>query len=115
MTLCSAYPLPIKDWSKSRHLVIDSTGVKVYGEGEWKVRQHGIGKRRTWRKLHFCAAEATLEIISVVASTNDQRCRSPAGFASGRARRDRTSQRRRRLVRQNPGHVDGVDIARHGA
>lgn len=63
--------LPVKDWSRSRHLVIDSTGVKVYGEGEWKVRQHGVGKRRTWRKLHFCTDEATLEIISVVASTND--------------------------------------------
>src|SRR5262249_41293349 len=32
---------------------------------------HWIGKRRTRRKLHFCADEATLEIISVVASTND--------------------------------------------
>jgi len=63
--------LPVKDWSKSRHLVVDSTGVKVYGEGEWKVRQHGISKRRTWRKLHFCVDEATLEIISAVASTND--------------------------------------------
>src|SRR5499433_2387283 len=63
--------LPVKDWSKSRHLVIDSTGVKVYGEGEWKVRQHGVGKRRTWRKLHFCTDEATMEIICVVASTND--------------------------------------------
>src|SRR5215813_3413934 len=63
--------LPVKDWSRSRHLVIDSTGVKVYGEGEWKVRQHGVGKRRTWRKLHFCVDEMTLEIMSVVASTND--------------------------------------------
>jgi Transposase DDE domain len=63
--------LPVKDWSKARHLVVDSTGIKVYGEGEWKVRQHGVGKRRTWRKLHFCTDEATLEIVSVVASTND--------------------------------------------
>jgi IS5 family transposase len=63
--------LPVKDWSTSRHLVVDSTGVKVYGEGEWKVRQHGVGKRRTWRKLHFCSDEATLEIVSVVATTND--------------------------------------------
>ena len=63
--------LPVRDGSKSRHLVVDSTGVKVYGEGEWKVRQHGIGKRRTWRKLHFCVDEATLEIVSAVASTND--------------------------------------------
>jgi hypothetical protein len=43
--------LPVKDWSKARHPVIDSTGVKVYGEGEWKVRRHGAGKRLTWRKL----------------------------------------------------------------
>lgn len=63
--------LPVKKLSESVHLVIDSTGVKVYGEGEWKVRQHGIGKRRTWRKLHFCSDEATLEIVSAVASTND--------------------------------------------
>lgn len=34
-------------------LVIDAIGAKVYGEGEWKVRQHGISKRRTWRKLHL--------------------------------------------------------------
>src|SRR5215471_16845104 len=63
--------LPVKNLSNSLHLVVDSTGVKVYGEGEWKVRQHGVGKRRTWRKLHFCTDQATLEIVSVVASTND--------------------------------------------
>jgi hypothetical protein len=34
-------------------LVVDSTGIKVYGEGEWKVRKHGWSKRRTWRKLHL--------------------------------------------------------------
>jgi len=34
-------------------LILDSTGLKVYGEGEWKVRQHGISKRRTWRKMHL--------------------------------------------------------------
>ncbi|KAF1004602.1 MAG: hypothetical protein E5299_02359 [Burkholderia gladioli] len=33
------------------HLVVDSTGLKVYGEGEWKVRQHGYSKWRTWRKV----------------------------------------------------------------
>jgi hypothetical protein len=35
------------------NLVMDSTGLKIYGEGEWKVRQHGVSKRRTWRKLHI--------------------------------------------------------------
>lgn len=34
-------------------VVVDSTGLKVYGEGEWKVRQHGVDKRRDWRKVHL--------------------------------------------------------------
>ena len=34
-------------------VVIDSTGLKVYGEGEWKVKMHGQAKRRTWRKVHL--------------------------------------------------------------
>ena len=34
-------------------VVVDSTGLKVFGEGEWKVRQHGAGKRRTWQTLHL--------------------------------------------------------------
>ncbi len=33
--------LPVEKLEKARHVVVDSTGVKVYGEGEWKVRQHG--------------------------------------------------------------------------
>lgn len=36
--------------------IMDSTGLKVYGEGEWKVRQHGYSKRRTWRKFHVMIA-----------------------------------------------------------
>jgi hypothetical protein len=35
------------------HIAVDSTGVKLYGEGEWKVRKHGWSKRRTWRKVHL--------------------------------------------------------------
>jgi transposase len=50
------------------HLVIDASGFKVYGEGEWKVRQHGWSKRRTWRKLHLGVDEATGEIVAAVAS-----------------------------------------------
>jgi hypothetical protein len=50
------------------HLVIDSSGFKVYGEGEWKVRQQGWSKRRTWRKLHLGVDEATGEIVAAVAS-----------------------------------------------
>jgi hypothetical protein len=49
-------------------LVLDSSGFKVYGEGEWKVRQHGWSKRRTWRKLHLAVDEATGGIMAAVAS-----------------------------------------------
>lgn len=52
-------------------MVIDSTGCKVYGEGEWKVRQHGWSKRRTWRKLHLGVDEATGEILAAVVSSNN--------------------------------------------
>jgi hypothetical protein len=48
------------------HAVLDSTGLKVYGEGEWKVRQHGYSKRRIWRKLHLGVDEATGEIEAEV-------------------------------------------------
>jgi hypothetical protein len=43
----------------------------VYGEGEWKTRQHGVSKRRTWRKLHLGVDEATGEILSAVVTLND--------------------------------------------
>lgn len=49
-----------------RHLLIDATGLKVYGEGEWKVRQHGAEKRRTWRKLHLALDADTHEIVATV-------------------------------------------------
>ncbi len=62
--------LPIKAGAKARHLVVDSSGLKVYGEGEWKVRTHGASKRRTWRKLHFCLDAATGEVIVAAATEN---------------------------------------------
>jgi hypothetical protein len=62
--------LPVPPKRGARHIVCDSTGVKVYGEGEWKVRQHGVSKRRTWRKLHLSVDEETSEIIVAGASTN---------------------------------------------
>ncbi|MDK4774760.1 IS5 family transposase, partial [Serratia nevei] len=45
------------------HLVIDSTGLKVFGEGEWKVKKHGKERRRIWRKLHLAVDSKTHEII----------------------------------------------------
>lgn len=62
--------LPVAPTSGKRHVVIDSTGVKVYGEGEWKTRHHGVSKRRTWRKLHLAVDEATGEILSSAVTDN---------------------------------------------
>lgn len=44
------------------HLVIDSSGLKVFGEGEWKVKIHGKSKRRAWRKIHLGVNALTGEI-----------------------------------------------------
>ena len=62
--------LPVMPSGKARHLVIDSTGLKVYGKGEWKVRTHGVSKRRTWRKLHLCIDAESGEVIVAGASGN---------------------------------------------
>ncbi|MCY4434963.1 MAG: IS5 family transposase [bacterium] len=59
-----AVGLPRRCSDQPMHLVVDSTGLKVYGEGEWKVRQHGWTKRRTWRKLHVGVNEATGEVVA---------------------------------------------------
>ncbi len=47
-----------------RHVAIDSTGLKVFGDGEWKVKKHGAEKRRTWRKLHLAVDVDTHEAVS---------------------------------------------------
>jgi len=63
-----------------RHVVVDSTGLKVYGEGEWKVRQHGWSKRRTWRKLHLALDTESQEIVAWEVTTNgvdDAACVEP--------------------------------------
>ncbi len=54
-------------------LVIDSTGLKVYGEGEWKVRQHGYSKRRTWRKVHLAVCPDSNEVIFEILTENSVR------------------------------------------
>lgn len=61
--------LPKKS-SQRLNIVMDSTGLKIYGEGEWKIRQHGISKRRTWRKLHVGANPEDGEIQAVILTEN---------------------------------------------
>lgn len=51
-------------------IVMDSSGLKIYGEGEWKVRSHGKSKRRTWRKLHVGVDPHSGEIQAAALTTN---------------------------------------------
>jgi hypothetical protein len=75
-TLCrrqASLAIPVYK-NKSRepiHLVVDSSGIKIYGEGEWKMRLYGKEKRRTWRKLHIAVDEKTHDIVmSLVTHSN---------------------------------------------
>jgi len=52
-------------------LVVDASGLKIYGEGEWKARTHGISTRRAWRKLHIGLDPETGEIVTAALSTED--------------------------------------------
>ena len=48
-----AVVLPVVRSGESLHLVVDSTGVQLFGEGEWKVRKHSYSKGRSWRKVRL--------------------------------------------------------------
>lgn len=69
-TLCRrqktlAVQLPYRGSAGPLHLLVDSTGIKVRGEGEWHARKHGGARRRVWRKVHLAVDEATLEVRAV--------------------------------------------------
>jgi IS5 family transposase len=52
------------------HLVVDGSGLKVFGDGEWKARQHGVSKRRIWRKVHLAVDEATGFVRAAATTAN---------------------------------------------
>ena len=52
------------------HLLVDSTGIKMLGEGEWKTKKHGADYRRQWRKVHLRIDAATLEIRAMEVTDN---------------------------------------------
>jgi Transposase DDE domain len=53
------------------HLAVDATGLKVYGEGEWKVRVHGADRRRVWRKLHLAVDTRTGALVAHALTTSE--------------------------------------------
>jgi hypothetical protein len=61
--------IPRRERTKPVQVVVDSTGVKVWGEGELKVRQHGVGKRRTWIKVHLAVDAQEQDVIGVEVTT----------------------------------------------
>ena len=63
--------IPCRGSQGPLHLLIDSTGIKVEGEGEWNARKHGGPKRRVWRKLHIGIDEQTLEIRAAEFTSNE--------------------------------------------
>jgi hypothetical protein len=61
------------------HVVIDATGLKVYGAGEWLVEKHGERGTRTWRKLHLAIDPSSGEILASELTTNDEGDASQVG------------------------------------
>ena len=53
------------------HLLVDSTGLKLYGSGEWLLEKHGTKTRRSWRKLHIAADADTGQIAAAAVTTSD--------------------------------------------
>ena len=53
------------------YLIVDSTGLKILGEGEWKRKKHQPEYRRQWRKLHIGIDAKTLQIRAVQLTTNN--------------------------------------------
>lgn len=60
-----AVNIPYRGSNGPLHLLINSAGIKVEGEGEWNARKHGGPKRRVWRKIHLGIDEQTLEVRAV--------------------------------------------------
>jgi IS5 family transposase len=57
--------VPFRRSDGTLNLLVDSTGVKMRGDGEWQVRKHGPGRRRQWRKVHLAMDAATGDIRAV--------------------------------------------------
>lgn len=57
--------LGVKATGTPRHILVDSTGVQVLGEGEWKRLKHGESRCRVWKKLHIALDADSLDIVAL--------------------------------------------------
>jgi hypothetical protein len=61
-----ASKLPKLSSCRPSTVIVDATGIKIQGEGEWKVKVHGKGRPRKWIKLHVAIDERTQEIVGEI-------------------------------------------------
>jgi DDE family transposase len=64
-------PKPCSSSREPVHLLVDSTGLRLCGPGEWLVEKHGTRKRRSWRKLHIGMDAETGQILASELTTSD--------------------------------------------
>jgi hypothetical protein len=64
------FPRP-RSGTEPVHLLVDSTGLKLCGAGEWLVEKHGTRTRRSWRKLHIGVDAGSRQIMAAELTTND--------------------------------------------
>ncbi len=62
--------IPYQSSREGLHLLVDSSGIKMLGEGEWKRKKHGADYRRQWRKIHMGIDAQTLEIRAFEVTDN---------------------------------------------
>jgi hypothetical protein len=53
-------------------LIVDSSGLKVCGQGEWHAQKHGERKRKRWRKLHLGVDEQGQILVSTLTESHAQ-------------------------------------------
>jgi len=57
--------IPYRQSTGALHLLVDSTGIKAAGEGEWSTRKHGASRPRSWRKVHLGIDAETMEVRAI--------------------------------------------------
>ena len=71
MASTQARSLPPRPNTEPVHLLVDSTGLKLCGPGEWLIEKHGTKTRRSWRKLHLGVDADTGQIVASMLTTHD--------------------------------------------
>jgi transposase len=64
-------PRPCSSSREPVHLLVDSTGLRLCGPGEWLIEKHGSRRRRSWRKLHIGVDGSTGQILASELTAHD--------------------------------------------